>query len=405
VTQRPAPLQSGDSLRGRTTEDAAQPGSRPPGGGDVGLYVHVPFCASRCGYCDFNTYTSTELGDSVRRESFAEVLVQELAYARESLGPRSVPTVFVGGGTPTLLGAAGLTRVLDGVREHFDLADDAEVTTEANPDSVDESMLASLRDAGFTRISFGMQSSAPHVLAVLDRTHTPGASVAAAQAARRVGFEHVNLDLIYGTPGESDDDVRRSVGDALEAGVDHVSAYALIVEEGTPLARRVSRGDIAEPDDEAMAERYLLIDDLLSAAGFAWYELSNWSRPGGICRHNLVYWHDAEWWGVGPGAHSHVDGQRWWNVKHPRTYADRIAEGRSPAHDREVLSAEQVAMERLMLGLRLAGGVPVSQLRRPERAVPEVEAGLLDRRSFDEGRLTLTRAGRLLADRVIRNLA
>jgi oxygen-independent coproporphyrinogen-3 oxidase len=368
----------------------------------------VPFCASRCGYCDFNTYTATELGDSVRRDSFHEVLAAEVRYAATQLGDarRSVHTVFVGGGTPTLLGARGLVSLLDVVREEFGLAADAEVTTEANPDSIDERMLHGLRAGGYTRISFGMQSTSPAVLRILDRTHTPGAGVAAARAAAKAGFEHVNLDLIYGTPGESDDDVRRSVGDAVEAGVDHVSAYALIVEDGTPLARRVRRGELPAPDDDIAAARYGIVDRLLADAGMAWYEVSNWARPGGQCRHNLGYWHDDDWWGIGPGAHSHVAGVRWWNVKHPRTYADRLAAGRSPEDGREVLTPAQRRMERIMLGLRLAEGLALADLdpEASQRAVAEAQDGLLDATALASGQLVLTDAGRLLADAVIRRL-
>ena len=373
-----------------------------------GIYVHVPFCTSRCGYCDFNTYTATELGDTVRRDTFHEVLADEVRFAARTLGDqaRPVDTVFVGGGTPTLLGAGGLAHVVEAIRAELGIDADAEVTTEANPDSVDERMLADLRAAGFTRISFGMQSTAPAVLRVLDRTHTPGASLAMARAATREGFAHVNLDLIYGTPGETDDDLRRSVEDAIAAGVDHVSAYALIVEDGTPLARRVRRGELPAPDDDVLADRYEIVDGLLEAAGLTWYEVSNWSRPGGECRHNLAYWRNADWWGVGPGAHSHVDGVRWWNLKHPSAYAERVAVGESPEAEREVLTDDERHMETVMLGLRLADGLAVTQLT-PEAAegVPQlVDEGLLDPASAGEGRLVLTDRGRLLADAVIRRL-
>ena len=372
------------------------------------MYVHVPFCSSRCGYCDFNTYTATELGDTVRRDTFHEVLADEVRFAARTLGDqaRPVDTVFVGGGTPTLLGAGGLAHVVEAIRAELGIDADAEVTTEANPDSVDERMLADLRAAGFTRISFGMQSTAPAVLRVLDRTHTPGASLAMARAATREGFAHVNLDLIYGTPGETDDDLRRSVEDAIAAGVDHVSAYALIVEDGTPLARRVRRGELPAPDDDVLADRYEIVDGLLEAAGLTWYEVSNWSRPGGECRHNLAYWRNADWWGVGPGAHSHLDGVRWWNLKHPSAYAERVAVGESPEAEREVLTDDERHMETVMLGLRLADGLAVTQLT-PEAAegVPQlVDEGLLDPASAGEGRLVLTDRGRLLADAVIRRL-
>ena len=371
-----------------------------------GLYLHVPFCASRCGYCDFNTYTATELGGSVHRDDFHEVLSVEVRLAAATLGRREVGTVFIGGGTPTLLGSSGLTALLDSVRSEFDLATDAEITTEANPDSVDDEMLDALLAGGFTRISFGMQSSSESVLRVLDRTHTPGAGLSAARAAARAGFEHVNLDLIYGTPGESDDDLRRSVDDAIEAGVDHVSAYALIVEDGTPLARRVRTGQLPAPDDDVAAERYAIVDSMLTAAGMRWYEVSNWSRPGGECRHNQGYWHDDDWWGVGPGAHSHVGHERWWNVKHPRTYTDRLASTQSPEDGRETLTDEQRHVERIMLGLRLSEGLPVEALspRGRVRAGSQATEGLLVVEALHDGRLVLTGRGRLLADAVIRDL-
>lgn len=385
--------------------------AQTPGTPDFGIYLHVPFCSSRCGYCDFNTYTATELGGSVTRDDFHEVLAAEVRRAAATLGPRSVQTVFIGGGTPTLLGASGLNALLDSVRSEFGLSAAAEITTEANPDSVDEQMLEDLMAGGFTRISFGMQSSSSAVLRVLERTHTSGAGLAAARSAVRAGFAHVNLDLIYGTPGESDDDLRRSVADAIEAGVDHVSAYALIVEDGTQLARRVRRGELAAPDDDVAAARYAIVDSMLTDAGLQWYEVSNWSRPGGECRHNLGYWHDDDWWGVGPGAHSHVGDARWWNVKHPRTYAERLASGESPEEGRETLTAEQRRVERIMLGLRLAEGLPVDALSASalDRVALLVNDGLVepDPRAGDAPaapRLVLTARGRLLADAVIRDL-
>ncbi|MHB1163836.1 MAG: radical SAM family heme chaperone HemW [Candidatus Nanopelagicales bacterium] len=372
----------------------------------LGIYLHVPFCSTRCGYCDFNTYTATELGESVRRDGFDAVLGSEVRLAGAALGHREVSTVFVGGGTPTLLGARGLTALLGAVRAEFGLAPDAEATTEANPDSVDERMLDGLLEGGFTRISFGMQSSSERVLRILDRTHTPGGGVAAARAAAKAGFEHVNLDLIYGTPGESDDDLRRSVSDAIEAGVDHVSAYCLIVEEGTALARRVRRGELPAPDDDVAAERYAIVDAMLAGAGLRWYEVSNWARPGGQCRHNLGYWRDQDWWGVGPGAHSHVGGRRWWNARHPATYAARIAAGEPPEAGSEVLTDAQRRTERIMLGVRLAEGLPVDVLSPAarSRAGERAADGLLDVDRLAEGRVVLTARGRLLADAVIRDL-
>ena len=370
----------------------------------LSIYVHVPFCASRCGYCDFNTYTATELGDSVSRATFHEVLASEVRVAAQELGPREVSTVFFGGGTPTLIGASALGEVLASIRDEFALAPDAEITTEANPDSVDEAALAALRASGFTRVSFGMQSTATHVLRVLDRTHTAGRSLAMARAARVAGFEHVNLDLIYATPGESDDDLRRTLDDVIEADVDHVSAYSLIVEDGTPLARRIGRGELPMPDDDIAASRYEIIDDALMAAGLDWYEVSNWSRPGGECRHNIAYWRSDDWWGIGPGAHSHVDGVRWWNAKHPRTYADALASGATPEAGREVLTDDDKRVERVMLALRMREGLAASEVSDEGWLDRTVDAGLIDGASLGDGRIVLTGRGRLLADRLVRDL-
>jgi putative oxygen-independent coproporphyrinogen III oxidase len=374
-----------------------------------GIYLHVPFCATRCGYCDFNTYTADELGDGVSRSTYVDTALRELDLAAEVLGasPREVDTVFVGGGTPTLLPASDLARLVLGVAERFGLADDAEVTTESNPESVDKAALDELRRSGFTRVSFGMQSASEQVLATLDRHHTPGRVAQVVADARAVGFEHVSVDLIYGTPGETDDDWRRSLDAAVATGVDHVSAYSLIVEDGTRLAAQVRRGELSRPDDDVLADRYVIADDVLSGAGFEWYEVSNWARDDSArCRHNLLYWTGGDWWGIGPGAHSHVGGVRWWNVKHPRAYADRLASGCSPAHAREVLDAESRWTEDVMLRLRLSDGLPLHVLRDEGRrnATRAAGDGLLDPAALDGGRAVLTRAGRLLADAVVRDL-
>jgi oxygen-independent coproporphyrinogen-3 oxidase len=375
-----------------------------------GLYVHVPFCATRCGYCDFNTYTSDELGPGANRSDYAATAIAELRLAARVLGPDrpAVQTVFVGGGTPTLLPAADLVAVTDAVRELFPVAPDVEVTTEANPESVTPASLDTLRAGGFTRISLGMQSAAEHVLAVLDRRHTPGRAVQAAQEARAAGFEHVNLDLIYGAPGDSDADWAASLQAVLDAPIDHVSAYALIVEHGTRLARRVARGELPMPDDDVLADRYEAADRVLSGAGLEWYEVSNWARDRAArCRHNELYWANANWWGIGPGAHSHVGGLRWWNVKHPAAYADRLAAGLSPAADAEQLTAEDQALERVMLGLRLRDGLPLSALSDAgrSRAADCVVRGLLEPEAHAAGLAVLTDRGRLLADAVIRELS
>ena len=379
------------------------------GGTPFGLYVHVPFCATRCGYCDFNTYTSDELGPGANRAEYAGTSIAELRRAAETLGPDlpTVSTVFVGGGTPTLLPADDLAAVLAAVRGLFPVADDVEVTTEANPESVTPASLSRLREAGFTRVSLGMQSAAEHVLAMLDRRHTPGRAVEAAHEARAAGFEHVNLDLIYGAPGETDDDWAASLDAVLASPVDHVSAYALIVEDGTRLARRVSRGELPMPDDDVLADRYERADATLRTAGLHWYEVSNWATgEAARCRHNELYWANANWWGIGPGAHSHVGGLRWWNVKHPATYADRLAAGVSPAQDAELLSDADRALETVMLGLRLRDGLPLGALSDVgrARAADSVVRGLLEPAAHDAGRAVLTDRGRLLADAVIRDL-
>jgi oxygen-independent coproporphyrinogen-3 oxidase len=373
-----------------------------------GVYVHVPFCASRCGYCDFNTYTAGELGGGASRDDYADTVLAELRLAADVLGgmPR-VDTVFVGGGTPTLLTASDLGRILDGIDKTWGLAAGAEVTTEANPESVHPAYLRTLRAAGFTRISLGMQSTAPGVLAVLDRKHTAGRAVAAVAEARDAGFEHVNLDLIYGTPGEDADDFARSLDAVISAGVDHVSAYALIVEDGTRMAARMRRGDLPYPDDDVAADRYLAAEATLSAAGFRWYEVSNWARGAdAACRHNLLYWRGGDWWGLGPGAHSHVGGVRWWNVKHPSAYAARLAEGASPGLARELLTAEDRRIEDIMLRVRLAEGFPLSVLDTAGLAgARQARAdGLLEPDAHDAGRVVLTLRGRLLADAVVRQL-
>ena len=403
----PSALPDGDAVP--ATGELPEPALRGLGDRPFGFYVHVPFCVTRCGYCDFNTYTAQELGPGASRADYAETAIAEVRLARRVLGdaaPR-VETVFFGGGTPTLLDPDDLVRVLRAIDEEFGLAPGAEVTTEANPESVTPASLAALREGGFTRVSLGMQSARPHVLEVLDRRHTPGRAARAAREARAAGFEHVNLDLIYGTPGESDDDWRATLAAAIEAGPDHVSAYSLIVEDGTRLAARIRRGELPAPDDDAAADRYLIADAMLAEAGLTWYEISNWAAtPEARCRHNLLYWRGGDWWGVGPGAHSHVGGVRWWNVKHPAAYASRLAAGVSPGHAREVLTDDDRAVERLMLELRLATGFPLAEIAADARpAVARALAdGLLDAGPFREGRAVLTLRGRLLADALIRDL-
>jgi putative oxygen-independent coproporphyrinogen III oxidase len=390
-------------------------GALPPaarrelGRNPFGFYVHVPFCTTRCGYCDFTTYTAKELGPGVSQAAYADTAMLEVRLARHVLGDRAprVETVFFGGGTPTLLPAGHLGSILREIDDLFGLAPGAEVTTEANPESVTPAYLARLREAGFTRISFGMQSAAQHVLRVLDRQHTPGRAIEVAAEARRAGFTHVNLDLIYGTPGESEADWQASLDAAVGAGPDHVSAYALVVEEGTAMARKVGRGELPEPDDDVLADRYVQADETLSRNGFGWYEVSNWARgTAARSRHNRLYWTGGDWWGVGPGAHSHVGGVRWWNGRHPAAYAARLHAGESPAAGRELLDPPARRMETTMLGLRLREGLAVRELTERARvaAGEAVGYGLLDRHAHGDGRAVLTLRGRLLADAVARDL-
>ncbi len=377
---------------------------RAAGRRGFGVYVHVPFCASRCGYCDFNTYTAAELGGGASRDEYADRVLEEVDLAAKILPGRPVDTVFVGGGTPTLLSPRDLGRILEGIDRTWGLAADAEITTEANPESVTRESLRELRAAGFTRISLGMQSASAGVLAILERRHTAGRAPQAAAEAREAGFEHVNLDLIYGTPGETAEDFAASLRAVLDAGVDHVSAYSLIVEDGTRMAARMRRGELPYPSDDVAADRYLAAEEALTAAGFSWYEVSNWATSEAArCRHNRLYWTGGDWWGFGPGAHSHVGGVRWWNVKHPTAYAQRLSAGVSPGLARELLTDGDQATERVMLGLRLREGLPLAAAD-PEGAAAALAGGLLDPAAFAGGRAVLTLRGRLLADAVVRDL-
>jgi len=379
-----------------------------------GLYVHIPFCAVRCGYCDFNTYTATELGGGASQDAYAATAIAEVEFAAAALKVSGLPgrplsTVFFGGGTPTLLPAEDLARILTAAIDAWGLQPGAEVTTEANPDSVTPASLQLLADAGFTRVSFGMQSAVPHVLKVLDRTHTPSRVPEVVQWARNAGLS-VSLDLIYGTPGESLEDWRYSLETALSYAPDHISAYALIVEDGTKLAAQIRRGEVPEIDDDDHAAKYELADELMSASGLNWYEVSNWSRtPEQACRHNLAYWRGDDWWGIGPGAHSHVGGVRWWNVKHPTAYANRLGAGASPAAGRETLDSETRNVERVMLEARLNSGLDIPSLGglgdTGRHAVAGLIAdGLVDPAAAFKGRLILTLKGRLLADAVVRRI-
>ncbi|MFN2562739.1 MAG: radical SAM family heme chaperone HemW [Jatrophihabitans sp.] len=380
-----------------------------------GVYAHIPFCQTRCGYCDFNTYTATELGLGVSRLGYVDTLLRELRLAVDVLsdgdviGDRFSPvtTIFFGGGTPTLLPAEHLGLVIREIGDRFGLAADVEITTEANPETVTPGYLTKLLECGFNRISIGMQSAVPRVLAVLDRQHRPTRPEQVVAEARAAGFEHINLDLIYGAPYETDADWQASLDAAIAAGPDHISAYALVVEQGTALARQVASGVVPAPDEDAQADRYVMADESLRAAGYDWYEISNWARNDAArCRHNELYWTDSNWWGLGPGAHSHISGVRWWNVKHPSRYSSLVDEGRSPAAGRETLDDEARLTERIMLGVRRREGLSVAELPQGARGVlPQlVSWGLIEQLQPDGDRLVLTQRGRLMADAVVKEL-
>ena len=377
----------------------------------LSAYVHIPFCASRCGYCDFNTYTAAELqrdGTSITAATYPDRVIGEVNWLRKEnpTDDRALSTVFFGGGTPTLIDSKELVRILQSLKSTYGFTNDAEVTTEANPDSVTLQDLEVLREGGFTRISFGHQSSAANVLALLERTHTPGKTWQAVSDARAAGFAHVSVDLIYGSPGETDADLAETLDQVASADVDHVSAYSLIVEPGTRLAARVARGEIPNPSDDVAAHRYELIDSKLRTLGMTWYEVSNWAKPGGECRHNIAYWRNQDWLGIGPGAHAHSAGTRSWNLKHPAAWAARIDEGISATAESEVLEPTDIEHEDIMLGLRLREGLPLSALGQAglSQAQLAVNEGLLVPEDFAEGKAVLTFQGRLLADGLVARL-
>ena len=369
----------------------------------LSFYVHIPYCIKRCGYCDFNTYTPNELQDGATLEIVSNDYIDAVLKELDSAPTDVVPTIFFGGGTPSLLPAADLGRVISAIRDRNGLTENCEITLEANPDSVTPEKMRQYLDAGFNRISFGMQSAVPHVLATLDRTHNPANVAKAVEMAREAGFSSVSVDLIYGTPGESLEDWRTSIESALTLGVDHISAYALIVETGTKLAAQIKRGDISMPNDDLMADMYLLVNQMCNQAGLQWYELSNWSKPGHECRHNIAYWENKNWWGLGPGAHSHIDGKRFWNLKHPTTYKSKLFSGKSPILDSELLTQEQMRDESIMLAIRMRDGIDISNLTptQLERIESYRESGHI---SMVDKHLQLSPQGRLIADRIVREL-
>lgn len=369
---------------------------------DISAYVHVPFCSVRCGYCDFNTYTNLDFGDGASADRFADTLIREVELVADTVtATRPLRTVFFGGGTPTMLAARDLAAILAALTDAFG-SPTGEVTIEANPETLTARVLEDLAQAGFTRFSFGMQSAREHVLAALDRQHTPGQVREVTRWARELGVDY-SLDLIYGAPGESMEDWRASLDAAIELEPGHISAYGLTIEQGTKMGARLRRGEIAEPDPDLLAAKYELADDVLACAGYIWYEVSNWAKPGKESQHNRAYWTNSNWWGFGPGAHSHIAGQRMWNVKHPVAYAGKLAAGTLPIAGLETLTAVERREEDIMLGIRLREGIPVG------KTSTDVVAGLIADELIDaaaalSGRIKLTRRGRLLADTVIRTL-
>ena len=378
---------------------------------NLAFYIHIPYCVKRCGYCDFNTYTPAELqiteGLAQISNSYIDLLVKEIEFARNQVGESAiVPSIFFGGGTPSLMEASDIKRVITAISEQFKLDSIAEVTLETNPDTVTKEKLKQFYDAGINRISFGMQSSVLHVLKTLDRTHNPENLPQVTKWASEVGFKEISVDLIYGTPGESKQDWQQSIDSALALPISHISAYALIVEEGTKLAAQIKRGEIAKPDDDLTAEKYIMADKAFTAAGFNWYELSNWAKPNSQSKHNLAYWLGHNWWGAGPGAHSHINGKRFWNVKHPNLYKQKIQANETVVLDSEVLEGSQIESERLMLSIRLPQGVAKDTLNNQQilELTDYLNSGHLDQENWNLGRATLTLDGRLIADRIVREI-
>lgn len=378
---------------------------------NLAFYIHIPYCVKRCGYCDFNTYTPAELKISTGLEqisnSYIDLLLQEIDSVREQIvGEITVPSIFFGGGTPSLMQPNDIGRVISKIKTEFDLPLNSEITLECNPDTVTKDSLENFKKVGINRVSFGMQSAVPHVLATLDRTHKPENLAQATTWANEVGISEISVDLIYGTPGESITDWQTSIDSALALPITHISAYALIIEEGTKLAAQIKRGEVPEVDDDLVADKYLIADKAFKEAGFEWYELSNWSKPGSESKHNMAYWNGDNWWGAGPGAHSHLDGKRFWNVKHPNLYKERIQNKQSAVADSEVLKKDQIESERLMLLLRLPSGIEKQTLNQNQLSELSefVESGHLDRANWNQGRASLTLNGRLIADRILRKI-
>lgn len=386
-------------------------------------YVHVPFCVKRCGYCDFNTYT-TGFGPGADRLSYAESVCREIRqvadfFTEQKITTTPVQTLYFGGGTPTLLPVSSIARIITELRQQWGIAANAEVTIEANPDTITPELVDGLAEAGVNRVSMGMQSAVPSVLKVLDRTHNPEMIAPAVELIKQQNLQ-VSIDLIYGTPGESLRDWETSVQAALGFEPHHLSAYSLVIEEGTKMGADLAHGKIAGVDADEQAEKYEILDAALRGEGYHWYEISNWAKPlaseklgsescpdathlAQVSRHNLAYWRNTQWWGFGPGAHSHIDGRRFWNLKHPRKYAQMLDRGELAVSDGEIIEGEAHKIERLMLGLRIASGLSRSGLSEEVLRNLE-EMGYLQPHRYYQDRVVLSLSGRLMADYVTQRL-
>lgn len=361
-------------------------------------YVHIPFCEVRCGYCDFNTYTQSELGE-VKRSEFHLPLIQEMNFAKKVLAESNIDlprltSVFFGGGTPSLFQGDQIAALLEKLRENFGIVAGAEITLEANPESTSPELLKELGAAGVNRISIGAQSFDPEILRVLDRTHRPELLRPLVDYAKSLGLR-TSIDLIYGAPGESLESWRRTLERAIELGTEHISAYSLIVEEGTKLAAQIRRGELGETDEDLNAAKHQLASELFSSVGLEWYEVSNWGIPS---VHNVAYWESKNWWGFGPGAHSHINGNRFWNRKHPLAYQQALAKG-SPAQGFEEIDTETHLVESVMLRLRTKQGLPREVLTDLGVSATKVASylaqGLL---TLSADAIVVTEKGKLLVD-------
>ncbi len=366
------------------------------------LYVHVPYCSKRCGYCDFNTYTPSELDREDQIESWLNSAVKEIELARRVLKEElTIDTIFFGGGTPSLLDSNTVDNFIQSVKSNFKLKPGLEITIEANPDSITEEKSQRWLNSGINRVSIGMQSSTKEVLKKLDRTHNPDNVSHSVDILKKSGFDNFSLDLIYGTPGESLNDWENSLKDAIALNPPHISAYSLVIEPGTKMGAQLNRGEISQVNDDEAADKYQLADEMLNKNNYSWYEISNWAKKDKECKHNLNYWLGNNWWGIGPGAHSHVNGVRWWNHKLPKVWRELLEKQNSPALAREVLSEDQIRSEQIMLLSRLRTGLGNHEL--DENRIENLIANQLA--TLDANKIVLTLKGRLLADEVFRQLS